>query len=46
MDADKAQINLEPGLVAATISACLLRGHNAILNRSSADVQTGLNTTH
>ena len=43
---DKKQIILEKGLTAATITGCLLRGDSGIVNRSEADVQIGLNTTH
>lgn len=46
MDAEKSQITLNPGLIAASISGCLLRGQNAIVDHSGADVQAGLNTTH
>jgi len=42
----KRQIVLEKGLVAATITGCLLRGDKGILDNSGADVQIGLNTTH
>ncbi len=45
MDEAKKQIVLEKGLVAATITGCLLRGDEGIVNESDADVQIGLNTT-
>ncbi|MFV1969153.1 MAG: hypothetical protein ACC628_27345 [Pirellulaceae bacterium] len=38
-------IVLEKGLKAATITGCLFRGEKAVSDKSSADVQTGLNTT-
>ena len=46
MDEGKKQILLEKGLVAATITGCLLRGDQGIVDNSDADVQIGLNTTH
>ena len=45
MDKGKKQIVLEKGLVAATVTGCLLRGDKGIVNKSDADVQIGLNTT-
>ncbi len=45
MAAGKKAVLLQKGLKAATISACLLRGEDAIQNDSGADVQVGLNTT-
>jgi hypothetical protein len=45
MQEGKPQIVLEPGLTAATIFGCLLRGPQAILDNSAGDVQIGLNTT-
>jgi hypothetical protein len=44
MDDGKRQIALEPGLTAAAITGCLLRGRDGIANRSQGDVQIGLNT--
>jgi hypothetical protein len=41
----KRQIELKPGLTAASIVGNALRGEDAILNDSDADVQIGLNTT-
>ena len=41
----KRQIHLEKGLKAAAITGCLLRGSDAIMNESGADVQIGMNTT-
>ena len=46
MDEGKKQILLEKGLVAATITGCLLRGDQGIVDNSDTDVQIGLNTTH
>jgi len=46
MDEDKKAILLEKGLTAATITGCLLRGENKIVNESEGDVQVGMNTTH
>ncbi len=46
MDKGKRQITLEKGLVAATITGCLLRGERGILDNSGANVQIGLNTTN
>ena len=43
--AGRPQIVLKPGLVAATIFGCLLRGPQAIVDSSGGDVQIGLNTT-
>jgi hypothetical protein len=43
---NKKQIVLEKGLIATTITGCLLRGEKGIVNNSDADVQIGLNTTH
>jgi hypothetical protein len=43
--AGRPQIVLKPGLVAATILGCLLRGPQAIVDSSGGDVQIGLNTT-
>ncbi|MDH4238170.1 MAG: glycoside hydrolase family 55 protein [Phycisphaerae bacterium] len=40
----KRQIVLEKGLTAATITGCLLRGKEAVLDESGAAVQCGLNT--
>lgn len=45
MDKGKKQIVLDEGLVAATITGCLLRGDKGILDNSDADVQIGFNTT-
>jgi len=45
MQEGKAQIVLRPGLTAATIFGCLLRGPEAIADTSGGDVQIGLNTT-
>ena len=45
-DEGKQQIQLEKGLVAATITGCLLRGDGGVINTSDADVKIGLNTTH
>lgn len=45
MDIGKKAIVLEKGLTAATITGCLLRGEDAILDESGGDVQVGLNTT-
>ena len=42
----KKQIVLEKGLTAATITGCLLRGKDAVVDESGADVQIGLNTTY
>jgi len=42
----KKQIALEKGLTAATITGCLLRGKDAVVDKSGADVQIGLNATH
>jgi hypothetical protein len=42
----KRQIVLEKGLVAATITGCLLRGEEGIEDKSGADVKVGLNTSH
>jgi hypothetical protein len=42
----KKQIVLEKGLVAATITGCLLRGENGIEDKSGGDVKIGLNTSH
>jgi len=46
MDEGKKQIVLEKGLVAATITGCLLRGEESIEDRSGADVKIGLDTIH
>ena len=40
------QIVLQKGLAAATITGCLLRGKDAVVDESGADVQVGLNTMH
>jgi len=40
----KKQIVLEKGLTAATITGCLFRGQDAVLDESGAAVQCGLNT--
>jgi hypothetical protein len=45
MDAGKKAIVLEKGLKAATITGCLLRGKDGIVNESEGDVQMGMNTT-
>ena len=45
LDRGKRQVLLEKGLVAATITGCLLRGEGGILNASEGDVQIGFNTT-
>ena len=45
MDEGKRQIELEKGLVAATVFGCLLRGDEAVVDHSGADVQIGCNTT-
>jgi hypothetical protein len=45
MDGGKKAIVLEKGLKAATITGCLLRGPEGIVNDSGADVQVGTNTT-
>ena len=45
LDPGKKAIVLEKGLKAATITGCLLRGEDAILDESGGDVQVGLNTT-
>jgi hypothetical protein len=45
LEVGKKEIVLEKGLKAATITGCLLRGEDAIVNESGADVQVGLNTT-
>ena len=45
MDAGKKEIVLEKGLKAATITGCLLRGKDGIVNESEGDVQVGMNTT-
>lgn len=42
---DKLQIDLQPGLTAASITGCLLRGENAFRNTSQAQVEMGFNTT-
>ena len=42
----KQPIALEKGLKAATITGCLFRGEKPVADRSEADVQMGLNTTH
>jgi hypothetical protein len=42
----KRQIVLEKGLVAATITGCLLRGEDGIEDKSGGDVKIGLNTSH
>jgi hypothetical protein len=42
----KKQIGLEKGLVAATITGCLLRGEDGIEDKSGGDVKIGLNTSH
>ncbi len=44
MDKGKKQIVLEKGLIAATITGCLLRGEEGIVDHSGADVQIGFNT--
>ncbi len=44
MDGGKKAIVLEKGLKAATISGCLLRGEDGIVNESGGNVQVGLNT--
>lgn len=44
MDAGKKAIVLDKGLKAATITGCLLRGKDGIVNESGADVQVGMNT--
>jgi len=36
---------MDKGLVAATITGCLLRGEKRIIDDSGANVQIGLNTT-
>lgn len=46
LDRGKRQVTLEKGLVAATITGCLLRGEGGIVNDSDAEVHMGLNTTH
>jgi hypothetical protein len=45
MDAGKKAIVLEKGLKAATITGCLLRGEEPVVNESAGDVQVGMNTT-
>ena len=45
MDEGKRQIELDEGLTAATIFGNLLRGDGGVVNRSTGDVQIGLNTT-
>ena len=45
MDRGKKAIVLEKGLKAATITGCLLRGKDGIVNESEGDVQVGMNTT-
>jgi hypothetical protein len=45
MDAGKKAIVLEKGLKAATITGCLLRGSDGIVNESGADIQVGMNTS-
>jgi hypothetical protein len=45
MDKGKKQIVLEKGLVAATITGCLLRGNKGIIDNSDVDVKIGFNTT-
>ena len=44
MDEGKKQIVLEKGLVAATVTGCLLRGDNGIVDNSDGDVEIGFNT--
>jgi len=43
LDAGKKGILLEKGLVAATVTGCLLRPDGGVENRSDGDVQVGLN---
>jgi hypothetical protein len=45
MDPGKRQIVLKPGLTAATVFGCLLRGADGVIDTSGADVQIGTNTT-
>jgi len=45
-DQGKRQIVLEKKLVAASITGCLLRGDQGIVNHSEGDVQIGLNTKY
>jgi len=42
----KQPVVLEPGLTAATITGCLFRHDQPILDNSGGDVQSGLNSTH
>ncbi len=46
MDTGKRQIELEKGLVAATVFGCLLRGDEAVVDHSGAEVQIDCNTIH
>jgi len=46
MDKNKRQIVLQKGLRAATITGCLLRTEDGIVDESGGDVKVGLNTTH
>ena len=46
MDAGRDAVALEKGLVAAAILGCLFRKEHAVVDRSGADVQVGLNTHH
>ena len=43
-DSDKQQVVLENGLVAASIVGNTFRGAPGVMNRSTAEVQLGLNT--
>jgi Pectate lyase superfamily protein len=45
-DDGKCAVVLEKGLKAATILGCTLRGPQAVVDQSGADVQIGLNTSH
>ena len=45
MHEGRQQIWLEEGLTAATITANVLRGEGAVVNRSHGEVQVGMNTT-